>query len=141
MAECDPIEVSRSGDTRSPNLSSVPRITLASAPGRGRGVFAAAPIAAGEVVEVCPVIPLKRSCGIAMPPSFEDYVFHWNSESDDAAFAVAGGFGCFYNHSSTPNVLLEYDFVRNELTFRARRDLAAGEEIRFDYGDIWFAES
>ena len=118
-----------------------PLVRVAVAPGRGRGVFATKAIEAGAVIEVCPVVPLSRSCGLSMPRSFEDYIYHWDGDSDAAAFAAAGGYGSFYNHSSQPNALLEYDFERLELTFRAARSIAADEEVRFDYGDIWFAES
>ncbi len=115
-------------------------IRVADAPGKGRGVFASVAIPEGAVIEVCPMIPLTRACALAMPKSFEDYVFFWNERDEDAAFAAAGGYGCFYNHSSRPNAALEYDFSKLELTFRAIRDIAIDEEIRFDYGDIWFEE-
>lgn len=116
-------------------------VRVAKAPGRGRGVFAMRAIEPGEVIEVCPVVPLSRACGLSMPQSFEDYIYHWDGDNEAAAFAAAGGYGSFYNHSSQPNAGLEYDFEDNELTFRALRPIAAGEEVRFDYGDIWFAES
>lgn len=116
-------------------------VRVAEALGRGRGVFATKAIEEGAVIEVCPVVPLSRECGLSMPRSFEDYIYHWDAESDAAAFAAAGGYGNFYNHSSDPNATLEYDFERLELTFRAARSIAPGEEVRFDYGDIWFTES
>lgn len=97
-------------------------------PDMGRGVFAARPFRAGEVVEVCPVIVLATGEGAA--GTLADYVFCWG---DDGRLAVALGHGSLYNHSATPNAAFDADFDRREVVFRAARAIEAGEQIFIDY--------
>jgi SET domain-containing protein len=49
------------------------------------------------------------------------------------------GYGSFYNHSSDPSA--EYiEEVEDTLTFKALREIPAGEEITIDYGSQWWED-
>lgn len=95
--------------------------------GKGRGVFARRPIAAGEVIERVPVVVIpygenEENSGLA------PYFFTWG----EGTVAMALGYGSLYNHSYRPNA--RYDDVGSQTkVFTALRDIRAGEEITVNY--------
>ncbi|MCA9060240.1 MAG: SET domain-containing protein-lysine N-methyltransferase [Planctomycetaceae bacterium] len=98
--------------------------------GKGRGVFARQPIPEGTVFEVVPllVIPAREILAQEEGTFLADYVFEWKKNS----VALALGFGSLYNHSYSPNA--RYDDHGGQMkSFRALRDIAAGEEITINY--------
>ena len=108
------------------------RTKLGPSPIHGTGVFADEPVAAGQAIwEFAPgldlVIPLERIP--ALPDAFQAYLNTYAYLSHD----VGGGMvlSCdhakFLNHSDAPNTV-----IAPRLT-RARRDIAAGEEITCSY--------
>lgn len=112
----------------------------------GQGVFAAAPIAAGSVIEVCPVLLFSKS---ELPhvrrTMLDDYYFDWGDEGE--WYALALGYGSLYNHAYQPNAEYGMDFEANTLEFYALRDIEPGEEIFINYnGDagnqttVWFED-
>jgi uncharacterized protein len=103
-------------------------ICIRNVKGKGRGVFARRAIARGALIERVPVaiVPLKL---LADPndPALSRYFYEWGRNT----VAIALGYGSLYNHSYTPNaVYLEGDKI---MTYRALRDIAAGEEITINY--------
>lgn len=131
--------------TRAPEPPpSPPPIRVGVVPGKGRGVFATRDIAAGEVIEVAPVVivppeQVERIYGTVL----EFYVFDWYE--DATAFAIALGTASLYNHSYLPNVRYGKRFDEGLIEFRALRDIRAGEELVSNYnGDpndrspVWF---
>lgn len=122
-----------------------PPVYVASAKGKGRGVYAARPIKAGEVIEEAPVIPIpKREWDRHVENTIlADYTFDWGRDNDHAA--VVMGYGMLYNHSKTPNAHFTNAIGRKVYIFRALRDIAKDEEICTNYnGDpedltpLWF---
>ncbi|MFZ9887458.1 MAG: SET domain-containing protein [Myxococcota bacterium] len=113
-------------------------------PGKGRGVFAARPIDAGELIETAPVIIIppeqtERILGSVL----EFYVFDW--WEDASGFAVALGTGSLYNHSYVPNVRYQKRFSDGLIEFRALRPVLEGEELVMNYNGtpddrspLWF---
>lgn len=100
--------------------------------GKGRGVFTTAPIKKGAIVEICPVIPFSiKDAKIAMETILGHYVFEWGKTNRNAALPL--GYGAMYNHSSNPNIYYRMREPRNQIVFRARRDIAAGEELLSNY--------
>lgn len=100
--------------------------------GKGRGVFTLRPIAKGDIVEICPVIPFSvREAAVVMKTILGNYVFEWGDTSRNAALAL--GYGSIYNHSSTPNIRYSMREAKNQIVFRALRDIAAGEELMSNY--------
>lgn len=102
-------------------------------PGAGRGVFAARAIAAGALIERCPVIPLEdpkdrdrlRKTGLV------NYYFLWGNGRTRAAICM--GWGAVYNHSFAPNARYEKVMEDRRMDFHALRDIATDEEITVNY--------
>ena len=108
--------------------------------GKGRGVVASGPIDAGALLEVAPVIPLDTESGPMPDQILYAYPFLW----DDPPFieAIALGLISMINHSDEPNAQFETDIPNRIIRLTASRDIAAGEEVTFDYGiPLWFDPS
>lgn len=98
-------------------------------PGRGRGVFATAPIAAGEVIErVCsaPISPAQCEALESMPP-LGDYYFQHPEDSE--AGLMLFGLTSLANHSDTPNARVVH-VAQGELGYVS--ELIALEAIEVD---------
>jgi len=100
--------------------------------GMGRGVFAGRRFHKGEVIEVCPVVPLtrgeERKCRGTV---LDRYFFAW----DEAGYVVAMvlGLGCVYNTSPDPNARFSQRWSTRDMVYRAARDIEPGEQIFVDY--------
>lgn len=97
----------------------------------GRGGFAAAHIPKGEylieyVGEKISKEESARRCGLG-----NNYIFHISDEFDLDG-SVPENIARFINHSCDPNAEAEMDDER--IWIIALRDIAAGEEITFNYG-------
>jgi len=103
------------------DLVEVKRVT-----GKGRGVFARRFIPAGTVIETVPVLSLPAEDVQATP--LAGFCFLWGRDT----VALPLGYGALYNHSYDPNA--EYlDRAQLTKSFRALRDIPAGEEITINY--------
>jgi len=110
----------------------------------GRGVFTAAPIEDGSVIEVCHVIILpKAELPIIHKTHLHDYYFLWGVEMEQCALAL--GYGSLYNHAIQPNANFILDFANDTIDIEAIADIEAGAEITINYhgapGDeepLWF---
>jgi len=130
---------------RTPPPVSVPDVSVAHSPGRGRGVFAARPYEAGETIEVCPAIILSEADARTLDGTqLYGYYFGWGEDGTEAAIAL--GYGSLYNHSVAPNAEHHKNFSAGTLSIVAAQSIAAGEEIfiRYETGkgvdqpDVWF---
>jgi SET domain-containing protein len=110
-----------------------PRTAVRPSPIGGRGLFAAAPIASGEIVCVKGGRLIDRAALDRLRPVVRD-----------AELAVADGLYLapttpeefedvmmFLNHSCEPNVGIE-----GQIVFVALRDVAVGEELTLDYATV-----
>ena len=106
------------------------KIFLKYSPGRGMGVFASEPIAKGEVLEVCHIHILN--------PIEEQMPYHgFGLPKEHPAFTfIPWGYGCVYNHSSNPNIIVECD--GSVATFTAIKDIKKLEECFHYYGDRYW---
>lgn len=103
-----------------------------SAPGAGLGLFARVPIEAGDFV--------IEYTGTRIPTSVADemttrYLFEINEEwtlDGSGRDNVAR----YINHSCEPNC--ESSLENERINIYALRDIDAGEELTFDYGDEYF---
>jgi uncharacterized protein len=141
-----PFVAERIGHRSGPDVSSrgMNRTRVTDAGGKGRGVFAAEAIRAGELIERAPVIAVPG----AQWPLLErtvlfDYCFAWGPELQDCCVAL--GHGSFYNHSYAPNARFVRRLDLPAMDFVARRDIAAGEELTINYNEdqdsqapVWF---
>jgi SET domain-containing protein len=120
------------------------KIVYVQIPGKGRGIIAKAPIAAGELIERSPVLPIGSV--ESESPGLNDYSFAWGEDVEGfepgKECAVGLGYLSLYNHSDTSNVSLTRHYEDNEMSIRALRDIAAGEELTINYDvPLWFAEA
>ena len=109
---------------------------------RGRGVFARRDLAAGEVIETCPVIVLggaDEQEHLDKTHLF-DYYFAWGEHA-----AVALGYGSLYNHSYHANADHVCDHLHGAIRISAHRPISKDEEITINYGGppdcsdpVWF---
>jgi len=110
----------------------------------GRGVFTAAPISKGSVIEVCHVIIIPaEELPIIHRTHLHDYYFLWGK--DMTACAIALGYGSLYNHAVQPNANFILDLANDTIDIEAITDISPGEEITINYngepGDktkLWF---
>ncbi len=103
-----------------------------------RGVFADAPISAGEVIETCPVILVPDEEMVDLSKTvMTKYEFEWDANTE----AVVLGYGSLYNHSATPNVEFDKDYESGTMVFTAIRDIAKDEELYIDYMQGTYGES
>ena len=113
-------------------MQRVASLYIASSDDRGRGVFTASPIHAGDVIEVCPVIVIpKRELPIIHKTILHDYYFLWGDNLEDCAIAL--GYGSMYNHELNPNANFILDLENMTIDIEAIQDIAAGEEITLNY--------
>jgi SET domain-containing protein len=113
-------------------------------PKKGRGVFAAAEIAEGRLIESVEVIVVPADqIKTLEATSLCDYYYKWGEDSASGALAL--GCASLYNHSYRPNARYVKHFDRGIIEFFALRDIACGEEITINYnGDpdsrkgVWF---
>jgi hypothetical protein len=119
----------------------VQKIAYRNIPGKGRGIIATETIAAGELVERSPVLPIAMKDSEA--PVISDYAFAWGEDvpgfEAGKECAIGLGYLGLYNHSTPSNVRLERHYADNEMSIHALRDIVAGEELTIDYDiPLWF---
>jgi SET domain-containing protein len=120
------------------------RLYIQVIPGKGRGVFSYEPIEPGEVIEICPMIPLEGMDLKALDGTpLYDYYFLWGKNEEQAAIAL--GYGSLYNHDYAPNATYDMYFEEKIIVVYALRAIAAHEEITFNYNGspeaaerVWF---
>lgn len=107
----------------------------------GRGIFATGSYKKGDLIESAPIIVISKNEWEQMRESIlRNYVFRWGEDK-----AVVLGYGCFYNHSFSPNARYISNKKNLTIDFYAYKDIKAGEEILINYnGDpkdqssLWF---
>lgn len=104
------------------------KIEIAPSPINRYGVFARENIAAGTIIEECPII-FTRNDAYSI-----DYAFNW----DNSMSALALGYGALYNHSENPNATYSTDKKTGIITFKAIKPIKKDEEIFVNYGKNWF---
>ncbi len=122
----------------------IPGLFIAESAARGRGVFVAAAIKKGSLIEICPILVIpSEQVGAIHKTIFHDYYFLL--PDTDGAACIPLGNGCLYNHSKVPNANVVLDAVFDQLEIHCIKDIPAGTEIFIDYngndrvGDaLWF---
>ncbi len=102
-------------------------------PVAGYGVFLNVDALEGARIEECLTLRTELN-GVGT----SDYVFEVRDDDDELIPLLPLGYGALYNHSATPNVEWEYDPDTDLLSFFALRAIAAGEELLFDYGALYW---
>lgn len=109
-------------------------VVVAMLPAKGRGLVACAPIVAGTRLFSDPVVVIDDPDEIARleATGLNNWLLYWG----EGAVAIAMGWTMLINHSRRAelrNVTSERDHARRLITIIATRDIAAGEELLFDY--------
>ncbi|HQU59639.1 MAG: SET domain-containing protein-lysine N-methyltransferase [Phaeodactylibacter sp.] len=125
-------------------MQRIDSLYIAPSPLGGRGVFTAAAIPAGALIEICPMIVMPQAHRQHLDETgLYDYYFIWGEKEEECAIAL--GYGSLFNHDYDPNAEYIPDFDHNTLDFFALRDIDAGEEITVNYNgdpeeqsEIWF---
>ena len=116
-------------------------VSWRSIPGKGRGVIALRGCPAGTELERSPVIVVPDSDLLKRPSPptvLDQYLLYWSDEPG-CEHAMGGGLLMFYNHSDHPNVEFRSGPDPETISVVALRDIAAGEELVYDYGiELWF---
>lgn len=112
-------------------------LKLVTIKGKGRGVVTTKPIRRGKLVEAGPVIRMKKRDRLDRSTVLSHYPFEWNQPPYVHAFPL--GYAGLLNHSDTPNCKIEADIEGEVLCIYTLRNVAAGEELMWNYGiDPWF---
>jgi hypothetical protein len=105
----------------------------------GRGVFTALSISGGTVIERSPVVVMPSSERIPLDLTrLHDYIFEWGEPGErEKQCCMALGYVAVYNHSFKSNCEYVMDLERENISIRAIRDIAAGEELFINYNGDW----
>ncbi len=112
-------------------------------PGRGRGLFAAAPIAAGEVIErACTVyIDAQQALSLDRMLPLGDFYFQHPLSKEEGLMVLGQASLC--NHADEPNADVRFEEGGNcgwVAVLHALRDIGAGQEITYRYRcPLWFS--
>ena len=114
-----------------------PHVAVRAIPGKGNGVVATAPIAAGDMVEVSPILICPAG---SIPDSGHALSDHVYGYGDDVAVGL--GYASLYNHSRNPNCTWDFNETLPAILIWATRAIGPGEELTLDYGiPLWFREA
>jgi SET domain-containing protein len=106
---------------------------------KGRKVCTTNGLSPGDLIEICPVILLKKKeRKIIHNTTLHDYYFLWGKKRNKPAIAL--GFGSLYNHSDQPNAAFELDLENVEIRISCIKEIASGDEITISYTDEGFKD-
>ena len=107
-------------------------VSVRTDPVKGRCVVAACDIAKGTRVLADPIVCVPRhESALTDQTVLGRYLFEWN---DDADLCAVLGLGSLINHGLPENVALASNYAERTMEFFALTDIAAGEELVYDYG-------
>jgi SET domain-containing protein len=113
-------------------------------PGRGRGVFTVEAIAAGDTIELAPVLVFPTEDWERIVKTIlNSYCYLWGEDLQEGAAGL--GYASLYNHSFSPNARYLRQVEMGVLQLIAVREIPPGDEILVNYNDdpedktpVWF---
>ena len=103
---------------------------------KGKAVFTNIDIDAGVVIELSPVIVMKKEDRVHLDKTLlHDYIFEWGEKKDKCCMAL--GFIPIYNHSYTSNCEYFMDFEEEIIFVKTVRTIKKGEELTINYNGDW----
>jgi len=103
---------------------------------KGKAVFTNIDINAGVVIELSPVIVMKKEDRVHLDKTLlHDYIFEWGEKKDQCCMAL--GFIPIYNHSYTSNCEYFMDFEEEIIFVKTVRAIKKGEELTINYNGDW----
>jgi len=107
---------------------------------KGKGVYTSDAIPEGVVIELSPVIVMKKEDRIHLDQTLlHDYIFEWGIEKDKCCMAL--GFIPIYNHSYKSNCEYFMDFDEETIFVKTVRAIKKGEELTINYNGDWNDET
>lgn len=117
-------------DLRRPRSVLSPRAEVFDSPTAGKGIYAVSPIAAGELVAIWGGGVMTYDELMALPDEVNGYAVQiWEDLFVGPRAVEEIEPSDYFNHSCDPNCGL-----KGQLVVVARRDIAPGEELTYDYG-------
>jgi len=118
------------------------KITIKESPVHNQGVFAIKDILEGEIVEKCPLLLFDWRAKYQSDPIMKQYM--WTNISckckdckmHSPMVYIPLGYGSLYNHSESPNVIVEIDWIEQTATFKTIKTVLIGEELFVNYKKI-----
>jgi len=103
---------------------------------KGKAVFTNIDIESGLVIELSPVIVMKKEDRVHLDKTLlHDYIFEWGEKKDQCCMAL--GFIPIYNHSYTSNCEYFMDFEEEIIFVKTVRAIKKGEELTINYNGDW----
>ncbi len=114
----------------------LPFLIFASSDKKGRGVFTSESIEENTVVEISPVIVMRKEERKLLDQTLlHDYIFEWGHDKNQCCVAL--GYVSLYNHSYHSNCEYMMDYEAELITVKAVRFIKAGEELFINYNGDW----
>ena len=103
---------------------------------KGRGVFTTERIPAQTIIEISPVIIMKREDRVHLDKTLlHDYIFEWGKKKDQCCMAL--GIIPIYNHSYKSNCEYYMDFEDASISIKTVKAIDKGEELTINYNGDW----
>lgn len=107
---------------------------------KGKAVFADDDILSDVIIEVSPVIVMKKEDRSHLDKTLlHDYIFEWGEQKDKCCMAL--GFIPIYNHSYYSNCEYFMDFEEETIFVKTVRPIQKGEELTINYNGDWNDQS
>jgi len=114
----------------------LPTIYIDKIAGKGRAVFTRDNIPPSTIIEIAPVIVMKKEERLLLDKTLlHDYIFEWGQKKDKCCMAL--GYVPIYNHSYRSNCEYEMDYDSDTITIRSVRFISEGEELTINYNGDW----
>lgn len=114
----------------------LPTIYIDKIAGKGRAVFTRDNIPPSTIIEIAPVIVMKKEERLLLDKTLlHDYIFEWGQKKDKCCMAL--GYVPIYNHSYRSNCEYEMDYDSDTITIRSVRYISEGEELTINYNGDW----
>ena len=103
---------------------------------KGRGVFTTERIPAQTIIEISPVIIMKKEDRIYLDKTLlHDYIFEWGKQKDLCCMAL--GIIPIYNHSYKSNCEYFMDFEDASISIKTVKAIEKGDELTINYNGDW----
>jgi uncharacterized protein len=102
----------------------------------GRGVFTDEPIPKGTLIEIAPVIVMRKADRVHLDKTkLHDYIFEWGEDKESCCMAL--GFIPMYNHSYTSNCEYLMDFDEEVIFVKSVVAIEKGAELTINYNGVY----
>ena len=103
---------------------------------KGKAVFTDDDIPSDVIIEVSPVIVMKKADRTHLDKTLlHDYIFEWGEQKDKCCMAL--GLIPIYNHSYYSNCEYFMDFEDETIFVKTVRAIQKGEELTINYNGNW----